>query len=60
MQAKRPFSPFGSSSSLPGGGLQGLLSAMSPPDWVVDEVQNRVVLFLNHVLMPEPQEKTGA
>lgn len=57
MQAKRPFSPFGSSSSLPGGGLQGLLSAMSPPDWVVDEVQNRVVLFLNHVLMPEPQAR---
>ena len=57
MQAKRPFSPFGSSASLPGGGLQGLLSALQPPDWVVDEVQNRVVLFLNHVLMQEPQAR---
>lgn len=57
MQAKRPFSPFGSSASLPGGGLQGLLSALQPPEWVVDEVQNRVVLFLNHVLMQEPQAR---
>lgn len=57
MQAKRPFSPSGSSSPLPGGGLQGLLSALQPPDWVVDEVQNRVVLFLNHVLMQEPQAR---
>lgn len=35
--------------------FQSLLSSVRPPDWVVDEVQNRVVLFLNHVLMQEPQ-----
>jgi ubiquinone biosynthesis accessory factor UbiJ len=33
--------------------LQSLLVAMRPPEWVVEEVQNRVVLFLNHVLMQE-------
>jgi ubiquinone biosynthesis accessory factor UbiJ len=33
--------------------LQSLLGAIRPPDWVVDELQNRVVLFLNHVLMQE-------
>jgi ubiquinone biosynthesis protein UbiJ len=33
--------------------LQSLLGAVRPPEWVVDELQNRVVLFLNHVLMQE-------
>lgn len=33
--------------------LQSILGAMRPPEWVVDELQNRVVLFLNHVLMQE-------
>ncbi|MGE0347743.1 hypothetical protein [Hydrogenophaga sp.] len=33
--------------------LQSLLGAIRPPAWVVDELQNRVVLFLNHVLMQE-------
>lgn len=33
--------------------LQSLLGAVRPPDWVVDELQNRIVLFLNHVLMQE-------
>ncbi len=33
--------------------LQSLLGAIRPPEWVVDEMQNRVVLFLNHVLMQE-------
>ena len=37
------------------GFLQSLLSKVRPPEWVVDEMQNRVVLFLNHVLMVEPQ-----
>ena len=37
------------------GFLQSLMSKVRPPEWVVDEVQNRVVLFLNHVLMSEPQ-----
>lgn len=27
------------------------------PPWLVDEIQNRVVLFLNHVLMQEPQAR---
>lgn len=27
----------------------------SPPSWLRDELQNRLVLFLNHVLMQEPQ-----
>lgn len=34
--------------------LQSILGHIRPPDWVVDEVQNRVVLLLNHVLMQEP------
>jgi ubiquinone biosynthesis accessory factor UbiJ len=37
------------------GFLQSLLSKARPPEWLVDEVQNRVVLFVNHVLMGEPQ-----
>ena len=36
------------------GFLQSILGRIHPPDWVVDEVQNRVVLLLNHVLMQEP------
>jgi ubiquinone biosynthesis protein UbiJ len=47
-----------SSGAAPGGAplnfLQSLLGAIRPPEWVVDEVQNRVVLFLNHVLLQEP------
>jgi ubiquinone biosynthesis protein UbiJ len=31
-----------------------LASSLTPPAWVVAEVQQRVVLFLNHVLMQEP------
>lgn len=34
--------------------LQSLLGSIRPPDWVVDELQNRLVLFVNHVLMQEP------
>lgn len=34
--------------------LQSLLNAVRPPEWVVDEMQNRLVLFLNHVLQQEP------
>lgn len=39
----------------PLGLLQSLLGSIRPPEWAVDELQNRVVLFLNHVLMQEPQ-----
>lgn len=42
-------------SRSPLGLLQSVLGSVRPPEWVVDEVQNRVVLFLNHVLMQEPQ-----
>jgi ubiquinone biosynthesis protein UbiJ len=47
-----------SSGATPGGTpltfLQSVLGVLRPPEWVVDEVQNRVLLFLNHVLMQEP------
>jgi ubiquinone biosynthesis protein UbiJ len=40
--------------------LEGLLqnlpfAGLPPPVWVVDEVQRRIVLLLNHVLLQEPQ-----
>ena len=39
--------------------LDGLFSHLSeglqPPAWLVEEVQRRLVLFLNHVLMQEPE-----
>lgn len=38
-----------------GKAFAALKDALQPPQWVVSEVQNRVVLFLNHVLMQEPQ-----
>ncbi|MFY7906826.1 MAG: hypothetical protein ACOVO0_11865 [Burkholderiaceae bacterium] len=44
-----PFPP------LPGAGLvQHFLESFQPPEWMTDEIQNRLVLFLNHVLMQEP------
>ncbi len=30
-------------------------ATLQPPLWVVDEVQNRIVLLLNHVLQQEPE-----
>ncbi|MFM9879997.1 MAG: SCP2 sterol-binding domain-containing protein [Burkholderiaceae bacterium] len=33
------------------------LARAAPPAWLVEDVQNRVVLFLNHVLMNEPQAR---
>lgn len=51
----RPIPPF-SFPPLPGLPLlQNLLESVQPPDWVVDEVQNRIVLLLNHILMQEPE-----
>ena len=32
-----------------------LAANFQPPAWVVDEGVNRLVLFLNHVLMSEPE-----
>lgn len=37
------------------GNLLESLRLPSPPPWLVDEVQQRLVLLLNHVLMQEPQ-----
>ncbi len=56
MKNEPPVSPSGpdASSASPLNFLQSLLGSIRPPDWVVDELQNRLVLFLNHVLMQEP------
>jgi len=35
--------------------LPQVLERMQPPTWAVDETFNRLVLFLNHVLMSEPE-----
>jgi len=35
--------------------FERLASGPQPPQWLVHEVQHRAVLFLNHVLMQEPQ-----
>lgn len=35
--------------------FQNLVDAIQPPAWMVDELQNRVVLLINHVLYQEPQ-----
>ena len=35
--------------------LQSLPAWLQPPDWLVHEVQQRVVLALNHVLQQEPE-----
>lgn len=32
-----------------------LATSVQPPDWLVDEVQHRAVLLINHVLMQEPE-----
>jgi len=31
------------------------LTKLQPPEWAIDEVQHRLVLLLNHVLMQEPE-----
>ena len=41
-------------ASAPTDPLSALLQALRPPAWVVDELQNKLVLFLNHVLQQEP------
>jgi ubiquinone biosynthesis protein UbiJ len=35
--------------------LESIATRLQPPAWVVDEGQQRLVLFLNHVLMQEKQ-----
>lgn len=44
-------SPF----SLLSDAFSKLSDKLSPPAWLVDELQHRAVLFLNHVLMQEPE-----
>ena len=35
--------------------LQSRSANLHPPVWVIDEIQRRIVLLLNHVLMQEPE-----
>ena len=35
--------------------LESIIARFQPPAWVVDEAQQRLVLFLNHVLMQEKE-----
>ena len=49
------FSGPAAASQALGGLLQKLLGAVRPPQWLVGEIQNRLVLMLNHVLAQEPQ-----
>ena len=44
-------SPFPFLDSL----FKQLAKGLKPPVWLIDEVQRRLVLFLNHVLMQEPE-----
>ena len=44
-------SPF----SLVAGLVEQLGAGFQPPAWAIDELQQRLVLFLNHVLMQEPE-----
>ena len=44
-------SPF----SLLGNLAERIAQAVQPPAWFVSETQQRVVLFLNHIVMQEPQ-----
>jgi ubiquinone biosynthesis protein UbiJ len=44
-------SPF----SLLADGLGKLTENLKAPAWMVDEIQQRLVLFINHVLMQEPE-----
>jgi ubiquinone biosynthesis protein UbiJ len=47
-------SPFSLLNSL-FGELGNKLSTLQPPAWAIDEVQHRLVLLFNHVLMQEPE-----
>ncbi len=50
MATSSPFSLFDD--------LVSKLTSLQPPAWAVDEVQQRLVLLLNHVLMQEPEAMT--
>jgi ubiquinone biosynthesis accessory factor UbiJ len=47
-------SPFSLLNSL-FGDLASKLSGLQPPAWAIDELQHRLVLLFNHVLMQEPE-----
>lgn len=51
METQSPFSLLGRVS----GTASQLLSKLAPPDWLVHEMQRRLVLLLNHVVMQEPE-----
>jgi ubiquinone biosynthesis protein UbiJ len=51
MATSSPFSLFDDLVSK----FASLTSSFEPPAWAVDEVQHRLVLLLNHVLMQEPE-----
>ncbi len=36
-------------------GMQKMLGSVQPPAWLVREIQNRIVLSVNHVLQQEPE-----
>jgi len=55
MKNSSPDSTSSSGAAASPGLLHKLLQGLRPPAWVVDELQNRVVLFLNHVLGQEAQ-----
>ena len=48
MATQSPFSLFDNF-------IERASATLQPPPWVVDEVQNRIVLLLNHVLQQEPE-----
>jgi ubiquinone biosynthesis protein UbiJ len=55
MATQSPFSWLAEAADTLRGKLPSdLPEALKPPAWAVHEVQQRVVLFLNHVLMQEP------
>ena len=55
MPALPPIFPAPSGASSP---LDFLLDHLAPPEWVIAEVQNRLILLLNHVLMQESEAQS--
>ncbi len=44
----------GDTTGAPNDPLRSILQLLRPPGWGIDELQNKLVLFLNHVLQQEP------
>lgn len=51
--SRSPFPPFPPLPPL--AWLEQLVSGLRPPAWLQDELDNRVILLLNHVLQQEPE-----